>query len=60
MIQQVAPPPPYEPIRDALYYFEKLKRANVPPFEGKSDPDMAEKWLDEVENCFELNGAPDN
>lgn len=44
---------------DTRYFFSELKRSRVPSFEGGPDPDKADKWLDEVENCFELLQVPE-
>lgn len=36
-----------------------MKKARIPNFEGGSDPDIAEKWLKEVQNNFELIQIPE-
>lgn len=51
---QAPTPQQQEPQMGPRFYFGEMKRARVPTFEGHSDPDAAEKWLDEIENCFEL------
>nr|XP_027076961.1 uncharacterized protein LOC113700701 [Coffea arabica] len=40
-------------------YYEKMKRVHVPTFDGTPDPDLAEKWLDEIENNFALLQVPE-
>ncbi|XP_027082397.1 uncharacterized protein [Coffea arabica] len=35
-------------------YYEKMKMVYVPTFDGTPDPDLTEKWLDEIENNFAL------
>nr|XP_027099053.1 uncharacterized protein LOC113718341 [Coffea arabica] len=36
-----------------------MKRVHVPIFDGTPDPDLAEKWLDEIENNFALLQVPE-
>nr|XP_027086619.1 uncharacterized protein LOC113708357 [Coffea arabica] len=40
-------------------YYEKMKRVHVSTFDGTPNPDLAEKWLDEIENNFALLQVPE-
>ncbi|KAJ0985550.1 hypothetical protein J5N97_003906 [Dioscorea zingiberensis] len=49
--QQPPPPPPPQPHQRTIAEF---KRTGPPPFEGTTDPDVAEKWIDEMEKAFDV------
>ena len=37
-----------------------MKRVHVPTFDGTPNSDLAEKWLDEIENNFALLQVPED
>src|SRR6516165_9091594 len=56
------PPPPVVPVQlpqtSTKTHFKAMKDADLPTFDGGSDPLKAESWMEEAEECLDLLEVP--
>ncbi|KAL3506958.1 hypothetical protein ACH5RR_032340 [Cinchona calisaya] len=52
-------PQPQPEAKDVDYYYRAITKIHIPTFEGRHDPDEAERWLGQIEENLELLKVPD-